>query len=321
MKARNPVIIETTRGSLIENAHQVIYVVVDLKGQVVDFHGNIDFVVSPRSSVKWLQALPFVLSGAIEKFDLEEKHLALACSSHKAEAHHLDTLKNWIEKLKISEDVLECGPAAPTKTAISHNCSGKHLGFISTALTNQVDPKKYSDYFHPIQELQRKIMTEIFGLDFSKLPYGGDGCGIPTFGVPIIKLAQAINYLCRKDIPTAPLIAAQRILTAIKKYPEYVSGQNELTTQICQATRGKCLMKTGADGIYTGLVPEKGISFAVKTIDGHSASTEFVCMELFKKWGGLFPDEIELMKKIDFTDVLDSRGIKVGQVRIQPGTM
>lgn len=321
MKARNPVIIEKTRGPLVENSHQVIYVVVDFKGQVVDHHGNVDFVVSPRSSVKWLQALPFVLSGAIEKFELDEKHIALACASHKAEPHHLESLKVWLQKLNLTETVLECGPALPTNSPISHNCSGKHLGFISTAMMNKVDSKNYTDYFHPIQELQKKFMTEIFGIDFSKLPHGGDGCGIPTFAVPIAKLAQAMNYLCRKDIPTEPLIAAQRILTAIKKFPEFVSGQNELTTKICQATRGKCLMKTGADGIYTGIVPEKGISFAVKTIDGHTTSTEFICLELFKKWGGLFPDEIELLKKLETTDVLDSRGMKVGQVRIQPGTM
>ena len=321
MKTRNPVVIETTRGPFVENAHQVIYVVVDNKGQVVDFHGNSDFVVSPRSSVKWLQALPFVMSGAMEKFDLDDKHLALACASHKAEPHHLEALKNWLQKIQQTESILECGPAEPTKSAISHNCSGKHLGFISTALSSQQDPKKYTDYFHPIQDLQRKFMSEIFGLDFAKLPYGGDGCGIPTFGIPIVKLAQGMNYLCRKDTPAAPLVAAQRILSAVKKYPEYVSGTNELSTKVCQTTRGKCLMKSGADGIYTGLVPDKGISFAVKTIDGQSAATEFICLELFKKWGGLIPDELELLKKLETTDVLDSRGIKVGQIRIQPGTM
>ena len=321
MRTRNPVTIEYTRGPFVENSHQLIYVVVDSKSQVLDFHGNTDFVVVPRSSVKWLQAIPFGIAGAIEKFGLGEKHLALACSSHKAEKLHLEALKAWLQKIEHQETVLECGPAAPTETSLSHNCSGKHLGFISTALMLKMDVKKYTDSFHPIQELQKKTMTEIFSMAFSKLPHGGDGCGIPTFGIPLIKLAIGMNYLNRKDISTPHLLAAQRILTAIKNHPEYVSGENELSAEICQDTRGKCLLKTGADGIYTGLVPEKSISFAVKSIDGHSPSTELMCLEIFKKWGGLFPDELELLNKLMITDVLDSRGVKVGQVRFQPGSL
>lgn len=321
MRPRNPVIVESTRGPIIENSHQVIYAVVDLKGHVVDYHGNYDFVVTPRSSVKWLQALPFVQSGAIEKFQLDETHIALACSSHKAQPHHLESLKKWLDKLKLNESVLECGPSEPTKSPISHNCSGKHLGFISTALMAQLDFKGYTDELHGIQVMQKKIMTEIFEMDFFKIPHGGDGCGIPTFGVPLVKLATAMSFLIKSKTSDSQKIASLKILNAIKNFPEFVSGQQELSTLVTQVTQGQCLLKTGADGIYTGLIPEKGYSFAVKCIDGNAKATELVCLSLFMKWAGLDPLVTEKLQKFAESDILDSRGQKVGFTRLRPGTV
>ncbi len=321
MRPRNPVIVESTRGPIIENSHQVIYAVVDLKGHVVDYHGNYDFVVTPRSSVKWLQAIPFVQSGAIEKFQLDETHIALACSSHKAQPHHLESLKKWMDKLNLNESALECGPAEPTKSALSHNCSGKHLGFISTAMMGGLDYKGYTDELHGIQVLQKKVMTEIFEMDFFKIPHGGDGCGIPTYGVPLVKLATAMNYLIKSKISDAHKVASLKILNAIKNFPEFVSGEKEFSTQVMQITKGLCLLKTGADGVYTGLIPEKGYSFAVKCVDGNSKATELVCLSLFIKWAGLNSLDIEKLQKLAESDILDSRGQKVGFTRLRPGTV
>lgn len=321
MRPRNPLIVESTRGPIIENSHQVIYAVVDLKGHVVDYHGNYDYVVTPRSSVKWLQAIPFVQSGAIEKFQLDETHIALACSSHKAQPHHLESLKKWLEKIKLGENALECGPAQPTNSAISHNCSGKHLGFLSTALMSNLDSKGYADELHGIQVLQKKLMTEIFEMDFFKIPHGGDGCGIPTYGVPLVKLATAMNFLIKNKTSDSHKVACLKILTAIKKFPEYVSGHQEFSTQTMQITKGLCLLKTGADGVYTGLIPEKGYSFAVKCVDGNAKATELVCLSLFIKWAGLDPLTTEKLQKLAESDILDSRGHKVGLTRLRPGTV
>lgn len=320
MRPRNPLLVETTRGPIIENCHHVIYAVVDLKGHIVDYHGNYDYVVTPRSSVKWLQAIPFVLSGAIKNFQLDEMHVALACSSHKAQPHHLELLKSWIQKLSIDESALECGPAEPTKSPLSHNCSGKHLGFLSTALNSKIKAKGYTNELHEIQILQKKVMTEIFEMDFFKIPHGGDGCGIPTYGVPLVKLAKAMNYLIRPGISDAHKVASLQILSAVKKYPEYVSGHHEFSTQVTQISKGQCLLKTGADGVYTGLIPEKGLSFAVKCLDGNAKATELVCLSLFIKWAGLEISLIESLQKMGGSDILDSRGVKVGIIRLRPGT-
>lgn len=320
MKPRHPVFVEVTRGPIVENRHQVIYVVSDSKGNMIDYHGNVDYVVTPRSSIKWLQAVPFVLSGAIEKYSLDESVIALACASHKAQEHHLKALKVWMEKVGLSEKDLECGPAQPTQSPISHNCSGKHLGFLTTAKYAGAPTANYIDYFHPIQELQRKWMTEVFKVDFSKLPHGGDGCGIPTFAVNLQKLAQAINIFVQSGTFLEQRKTLSRIISAVQKYPEYVSGNADMPCQVARITEGNCLIKTGADGIYTGLILDRGYSFAVKTIDGNARATEVLCLALLKKWGSLKSDQIEKLKEFMEPTVLNSRSEKVGLVRIEPGS-
>jgi L-asparaginase II len=321
MKPRHPVNVEVTRGPIVENRHQVIYVVTDTRGLIVDYHGNTDYVVTPRSSIKWLQAVPFVESGALEKWGLNEMHIALACASHKAQDHHLFALKKWMETIGVTDKDLECGPALPTNSSVSHNCSGKHLGFMSTAKMKGWEILKYTDYSHPIQELQKKWMSQLFGLDFMKLPHGGDGCGIPTFAVPLKSLAHAINVFVQSGTFLEQRKSLNRILLSLQKFPEYVSGQGDLLSRVAQISEGKCLIKSGADGVYTGLLLDRGYSFAVKCIDGSSRATELVVLSLIKKWGGLNASQLEKLKMDLEPVVLDSRSQKVGIVRIEPGSL
>jgi L-asparaginase II len=244
----------------------------------------------------------------------------LSCASHKAQEHHLSALKKWMEKIGVTEKDLECGPALPTNSAISHNCSGKHLGFISTAKIKGMEISKYSDYSHPIQEIQKKWMSQVFGLDFSKLPHGGDGCGIPTFAVPLKNLALAINIFVQPGTFLDQRKSLNKILASLQKFPEYVSGQGDLLSRVAQVTEGKCLVKSGADGVYTGLLLDRGYSFAVKCIDGSARATELVVLSLIKKWGGLNPSHLEKLKSDMEPVILDSRSQKVGIVRIEPGS-
>ena len=320
MKPRHPVHVEVTRGPIVENRHQVIYAVADTRGIIVDYHGNMDYVVTPRSSIKWLQAVPFVESGAVEKWGLDDMHIALACASHRAQDHHLKALNQWMEKIGVTEKDLECGPALPTNSALSHNCSGKHLGFISTAKAKGIEIAKYTDYSHPIQEIQKKWMSQIFGMDFSKLPHGGDGCGIPTFAVPLKNLAMAINVFVQNGTFLEYRKSLNRILSSLQKHPEYVSGQNDMMTRVAQVSEGKYLIKSGADGVYTGLLLDRGFSFAVKCIDGSAKAAELVVLSIIKKLGSLSTAQIEKLKSDFEPNVLDSRSQKVGILRIEPGS-
>lgn len=318
-KSRLPLHVEITRGSLVESIHQVVYVVVDRKGQVIDYNGNFEYVIAPRSSLKLLQAIPLVESGAADAYKLHDRHIVLACASHRAQKPHIEAVQEWLKIIGQPESILRCGPTAPTNSSMSHNCSGKHLGMVTTSMHLKIDPANYDRYEHPYQELLRKVLTEIIGLDYTKLPYGGDGCGIPTYGIPIQRLAYGMSHFFKSDVSDARKKALTRIISAIQKCPEYLSAEDDNVFHLIKKTQGRCILKPGAEGTYTGLMPEKGYAFALKVIDGNCRAADFASMLLFKHYGAIDTQEAEELREFLEPAIFDSRGIKVGQIRLPQG--
>ena len=70
MQIKDPLRIEVLRGGFQESLHLVHAVVTDSSGKVVEGWGDIDFLTFPRSAVKPLQAIPLILSGAEERFQM-----------------------------------------------------------------------------------------------------------------------------------------------------------------------------------------------------------------------------------------------------------
>ena len=79
--AANPVLVEVTRGSVVESRHRGSVAVVDVTGRIAMQWGDADTPVLPRSAIKAIQALPLVESGAADRYGLTPAHLALASSS------------------------------------------------------------------------------------------------------------------------------------------------------------------------------------------------------------------------------------------------
>ena len=65
--SKGPVVIEVTRGPVVESRHEGIAAVVKADGTVVASWGDIDSRILPRSANKPIQAMAFVESGAVEK--------------------------------------------------------------------------------------------------------------------------------------------------------------------------------------------------------------------------------------------------------------
>jgi len=58
-----------TRGGLLESSHQVQAIFIDQKRKII-FNQDSSSRVFPRSSIKIFQAIPFIQSNAIDKFNL-----------------------------------------------------------------------------------------------------------------------------------------------------------------------------------------------------------------------------------------------------------
>ena len=136
----NPVLINLTRGSLVESFHRGAICIIRADGDPVIALGDIDRPIYPRSAIKVLQALPLIESGAADAAGLTDKELALACSSHNGEVVHVEAARAVLAKSGIDEDALACGRQWPMRvetaralaaeglepTSLHNNCSGKH---------------------------------------------------------------------------------------------------------------------------------------------------------------------------------------------------
>jgi len=318
MKSRTPLIIEVTRGPLIESVHEVIAVIADKRKLVIGYSGHLDYVISPRSSIKPLQALPLLESGAFDHYKLSDKHLVLACASHKAEKHHMEALNEWLGLIQKTEDVLRCGPALNSTSPLTNNCSGKHLGMVTAVMHLKMDPAKYDNFEHPYQEFLRRYLSEVSGIDFTKAPHGIDGCCIPTYGMSIQKFALGLANFVSDDVSDKRRRHYNRILDAIKKHPEYLSGMNDFAHKVIEVSHGRAIVKTGAEGAYAGIMPQQGLAFAVKVIDGNARAAEVACLHIFKRYGALAPAELDKLKDFVEPPVFNSRNEKVGVIRVKP---
>lgn len=334
MASKQPLIVEVLRGPVVESLHQVMAVVVNEVGSVTHYWGNPAFLTMPRSAIKMLQALPLIESGAAEKFNLEEKHIALACSSHRGEKDHLVALAQWLEKAGIKESQFICGPHLPyheesahemirrgaKPTVLCNNCAGKHAGIISTCLHLGEDPAGYEKYEHNAQKRLRKVLSEAMRVDHSKVPHGVDGCGIPTYAVPLQAMAVGMATFINPKESSARKLAAERILRAVKSHPFYVSGSDNFATAVIEKSQGRTIVKGGAEGVFCGVLPEKKVAFAVKAADGAGRAAQAATASLLLQLGGLSVDEFKALAPYTMPTVTNWKGDVVGQIRIaKPG--
>ncbi|MEO0617781.1 MAG: asparaginase, partial [Pseudomonadota bacterium] len=109
----NPILVNATRGGIIESAHRGAYAIATTDGVVARL-GDIDTPIFPRSSIKIFQAVPLVTSGAADAFALADEHLALACASHDGEPTHVTAATAMLHASGAELDALACGAHAPS---------------------------------------------------------------------------------------------------------------------------------------------------------------------------------------------------------------
>ena len=207
----NPILVEAMRGDTRESAHRGAVAVFDADGGRVVSIGDIETPIFPRSAVKVLQAIPLVESGAADRLDLDDEELAIACASHNGEPAHVAVVDRMLAKAGLDGAALECGThwprmegvlramaaAGTTATAQHNNCSGKHAGFLCLAcmLAGGGDVREYARGYvaprHPVMRVVTEALQSATGHDLASAPRGIDGCSIPTFAIPLGRLAIA----------------------------------------------------------------------------------------------------------------------------------
>lgn len=334
MAAKNPLIVEVTRGAMVESRHRGAAVVMDAKGKAVHAWGEIERIVCPRSAIKPLQALAVVETGAAEAFAVTDAELALASASHGGQAEHTDAVLAWLERIGLGADDLECGAHEPldaetakakvrageSSGAADNNCSGKHAGMLTTAKHLGEETAGYTRPGHPVQQRLRAILTDMGGADLSQAPEGTDGCGIPVFGMPLSAMARAMARMADTgSLEAGRAEAAGRIVAAMMSNPLLVGGRGRFDTVAMEAANGVFAVKTGAEGMHGAILPGLGLGVAVKIDDGARRATQVAMAAILDHLGVLDEEAKTALAGFLETPVLNARGERVGEIRMAKG--
>lgn len=319
-------LVEVWRGGMVESVHRGHAVICDAGGAVVQAWGDPDAVIFPRSSCKMIQALPLLESGAADAAGLGAQELALACASHEGGAIHTVRVGAWLDALGLGEDDFRCGPELPRDTEareamirgfgtpcqIHNNCSGKHAGFLTLARHLKAGPE-YVEPDHPVQAACRAAFEEVTGE--ASPGFGLDGCSAPNFATSLQGLARAMAFFAvapgREDTRAR---AATRLMRAMAEFPELVAGEGRACTELMRAMGGKVAIKTGAEGVFVAMIPEKKLGVALKITDGTTRASEAAIAAILVKLGVLEAGHPAALKRLD-APLLNRRGIEVGQLR------
>jgi L-asparaginase II len=279
----NPVLVEVLRGSVVESRHRGAVSVVDGDGKSVLAIGDVSRPVFPRSAIKAIQALPLVESGAADAYMFGSRELALACASHSGEDRHVETARTMLARAGITEESFECGAHWPFYQSalidfvaqgkkplpVHNNCSGKHAGFLCFACHEGIDTNGYVALGHKVQDAVRDAMQSVTGAAHSVEQCGTDGCSIPTYAIPLEKLAHGFARMATGNgLGPERAKAARRLVDACMTEPWHVAGTGRACTEIMQAAPGRVFAKYGAEGVYALAIPEQGLGIAIKCDDG-----------------------------------------------------
>jgi L-asparaginase II len=326
----NPVLVEVTRGPLVESRHRGAVAVCDARGNTALALGDVAAPIFPRSAVKALQALPLIEHGAADRFGLSDEELALTCASHSGEAAHVAGVEHMLAKAGLAPSDLRCGAHWPIAQAaaaavarsgapspLHNNCSGKHAGFLCVARAIGADPADYWRPEHPVQRLVRTVLEDFTGTSLGEASCAIDGCSVPTWGVPLHHLAHGFAKFATGDgVSPERARAAARLRQACAKAPWFVAGSGRFCTEIMQLFGERVFVKTGAEGVYCAALPREGLGIAVKCDDGASRAAQAMTAAVIARFLPLAASERAALERFVAPVQRNWNGFEVGQVRV-----
>ena len=336
--SRNPaVLVEVTRGPIVESTHFGIVAVADVDGELAAWAGNPGVVTFYRSSSKPIQAIPLVESGAADHFGFTDKEIAVMCGSHGGEDQHVETVMGILEKIGVGSDALACGTHVPLSkeaarklrerneapTVLRNNCSGKHSGMLALARFYGWPVGGYENPMHPVQATLLEVVAQFAGLNPDQVAIGTDGCGVCTFGISVHRMAQSFARLAEPNFwPEPRRSAVARIKQAMISFPEMVGySYGNIDTDIMRVGGGTVISKRGAEGVYcagrTATAQNGAFGLALKILDGDvdGRARNPAIMESMRQAGFLDENELNKLESYWMEEVRNRPGDVVGMIR------
>lgn len=297
-----PVLVRVERDGVTESVHYGNLVVATADGSVVAAHGDPDIRIYPRSALKPLQALATLEACERAGVALDTPGLATVTGSHTGSATHQVEVARLLALADLDESALQCPRALPgdldtlleqrEPTALAHNCSGKHAGFLLAHTAAGGDPRSYLDPAAPLQRAIRDLIARAGGAEVTGP--GVDGCGAPAWLLPLHALATAFARLAGAREGGSVLGGhGARVRDAMATRPELVGGRGVVETQIMTAD-GRVVAKRGAEAVLAAgfAGPSGPIGVALKVTDGGARAAGPAMAAALAALGAVVPDEL-----------------------------
>ncbi len=290
--------------------------------KVVSAYGDRKRLTFVRSTLKPLQAIPLIESGAASTYHLSNAEIAVACGSHSGEDIHGETVSNWLSRLGLDQTALECGAQRPAGLPdmpaqnICNNCSGKHAGMLTLALYLKAPVVGYTDINHPVQKMILSAISEMCGGDLTPAVCGIDGCSAPNPAMPLENLARGFaRFMNAESQGFVRGTSCRHIFQAMIEHPMMVGGLKRLDPVLMEAAKGKNLAKTGAEGTYIAVIPEKDRVIALKCEDGAKRAGEAALYALLAEHQLVEDSVLQSIQNLTLPVIRNWRGIETGITR------
>ncbi|MFQ6096755.1 MAG: asparaginase [Armatimonadota bacterium] len=319
-----PLLAEVVRGSLVESRHCGDIVLMSADGRMAGVVGDPHRPTYLRSSAKPAQALALVESGAADRFGITDEEVAVVCGSHLGSDAHRAAVSSILAKAGLSEGDLKCGTHEPGNRAardalvrralkpspLHNNCSGKHAGMLATCVHLQLPIESYLERHHPLQKRILNRIADLAAIAPGDIALAEDGCGVPTFGMPLSSAARLFATLASDDGP-----GPARIRRAMAAHPEMVRGPRDFNTELLRVLGERIIAKSGAEALFCCGLPALRLGVAIRIDDGNGRALPQVAVSVLQQLGVLSADDESALKFAASAPLHNCRGRVVGEVR------
>jgi L-asparaginase II len=133
-----------------------------------------------------------------------------------------------------------------------------------------------------------EIVGRVCGVEPDEILLGGDGCGVPSFGMPLENLATGFARLATGALPDDLAEAANKVKRAMREHPYMVGGTERFDTAVMRGTDLVC--KSGAETVFGAGSPE-GWGLALKISDGGMRALHPAALAALSRRGVEVPGE------------------------------
>ncbi|HMS11620.1 MAG TPA: asparaginase [Microthrixaceae bacterium] len=275
--------VDTFRAGYHESEHRVWGCRIDPTGAVIDeiSPGDAGRRIFLRSAAKPFQAAPAIAAGVLERFGLDDRHLAVAVGSHCGTEPHVTLVREILAAAGLDDSAVtpgDDGQGGP----LQHQCSGNHALALAWCAAESWPTANYLDADHPVQLAMNAAVSAATGEAIGDgLDLAPDNCGMTSHRVTLRAMAVAYGRLASNWPGLAGLA---RVAHAMRSHPDLVRRRGEVDTELMCAD-GSVVAKVGAEAAI-GIGTRDGSGIAVRTGDGAPRTWSPAGVAVSDRWLG-----------------------------------